>query len=1530
MNSDSTTVTDSGSRSRGTVGLRIGIISVFILVSLFLTYIGLTSTEVGRDYLRQELEASFAENFTGHMEIATISANPLRRILIQDISFYDENQNQWLHIEQITAQPNWETIFGGKFKLGSLTIIAPSLSVEYRADSTWNLSHVLSRRQSNGSIDWEFESTSISVSGGNVSISYEEHAPPPVSSGWLYDVSQSMIDGISLEGHLNLQANRRLFSLESFNASIDTLDISANGELLHDGNLVHINSLNLSSSLNQASIVGVLSITDRIADLSLISSTVSQEFAQVISPKIQLPSSVSLSGHIHQDTDQWLINDYTISTDLSRIEISSAQFKTSKDIISFQASIEPSTLNPDDLQSMVNTSQWRGGEIQIDGQIQGNTSIDDLDLSGSLRILTKSGGITHLHASATRNDRWSYDANLITSRLNLNDLITEESLQGIINGSLNFSGVGIGSPSLFGSLVLSSSEINGHSVDSLSVEASVNDQQLRLRALAVEEESQIMTELSADWATHKPSYQSTGVLSSVDLGSLLNHQKLETKMNAVWEMSGAGRNLDDLAVNLEIKTDSSLIAWNETQLNAPPTVWSIHLQDTSATENRLRVESDVLDITVSGTIVQHSINHIGPLWSNAFEQLVDRFDNRFYSNDSLITPDHNPQEALMMLDKKIEQSAAITSAPIELNFAWQLHGHSAINPFLPFLPEFNSQSTGEILLKMDGESFELDSQFQDKIFQTKNLSLHQINGSLSLGADLAENIESNWDVGLTLTADSINSQSISTQAPSISLNQTGETGILEIHLGNSQSSLQGFFSSNIHLMADRLQLQVQDMQIPIGDDIWTISQKTDIEFLDDATVINPLQLLAVNPLLEEMQTVTIQGKLSSMPEDTLHINLAGVDLNHISNTFEFRRSLAGQVDADLLWTGLWQPEITGTLEVDTLVFANRIIGNLIASSTLLPGSPDLKFYMAIDSISAPSTSYIPLTNQVELSGDIIVDTQDRQGVVDLNMDVQRLDASLLTIFLRDQVEFDGGFTGKVVLRGPINQLAFDGSLLFVDGGFSIPRFNSSYETIGEFDLLGDQILFDQILVDDRQGGRAEFSGALNFNNFRFISFDASTEVESLQIMNVLTHRSGLPFYGDLRVTGDATLTGPIYSSFLRSDNLIVTPQSELYIPVRNSNTAFDPGFIIFADSTESIEQQFATITRARQTILHRRPEGERTFRDGLDIDLNLLGPPGSNIRLVIDPLLGDVINGIGSARVQIQRTGGEISTYGSFEISSGDYLFTAGEIFVRRFLIDSGTIIWNGPPLNPILDISGAYQTRASRSGLPDDVGGAIQTSLPLIVNLDVSGTLNAVLVDLNLEVDQRQEAISETPLLDTYLNRPDLATEHATSVLLTNSFLLSANSAGSDVLASSAVNSVSSLVGSQLNRYLSQVIPQADFRIGLQSDETIQDLDVSAGIALRLLNERLVIRGQGVYRGLNTEEVASQGLQGEFIVEIQLSPSVSIEFFYRREGDVLSESLITREVGVGLNYRTEFTSWRHLFRRNVSDLLDTSDDDDL
>ena len=136
---------ETNTRKKRTVLKYFGAATAFLLAGCFLVYLGLTHTEVGRDSLRQELELRFAESFNGRLAIGNISGNFRPVVRLQDVELYDERDQLWLRAEEITTQPSWWAMLSRKIDLSTLNIVRPSLNVEYRADSTWNLANVLKR-----------------------------------------------------------------------------------------------------------------------------------------------------------------------------------------------------------------------------------------------------------------------------------------------------------------------------------------------------------------------------------------------------------------------------------------------------------------------------------------------------------------------------------------------------------------------------------------------------------------------------------------------------------------------------------------------------------------------------------------------------------------------------------------------------------------------------------------------------------------------------------------------------------------------------------------------------------------------------------------------------------------------------------------------------------------------------------------------------------------------------------------------------------------------------------------------------------------------------------------------------------------------------------------------------------------------------------------------------------------------------------------------------------------------------------------
>src|SRR5690606_39035955 len=276
-------------------------------------------------------------------------------------------------------------------------------------------------------------------------------------------------------------------------------------------------------------------------------------------------------------------------------------------------------------------------------------------------------------------------------------------------------------------------------------------------------------------------------------------------------------------------------------------------------------------------------------------------------------------------------------------------------------------------------------------------------------------------------------------------------------------------------------------------------------------------------------------------------------------------------------------------------------------------------------------------------------------------------------------------TGRVsgIPRVPL----FDADLRVHDGHVRIPDFGLRLAAEGRVTVDREGFHLHNILLEDKSGGQGLVRGHILFNDYRYFSFDLAADLAELEVIDVPASRD-LPFYGHIRATGSASLTGPIHAAFLHAPDAVTTADSEIFIPVTASGPAQDAGFLVIADSLGNVPE-----FEERRSLIADRPENERPFLDGLGMSLNLRAPQGSTVHLVFDPLIGDVITAVGSAQLQIAIREGEFLTYGTFDVESGDYLFTAGDVFTRRFGLErGGTLQRDGDPIDARLDLPATYR----------------------------------------------------------------------------------------------------------------------------------------------------------------------------------------------------------------------------------------------
>ncbi|MCH8031860.1 MAG: translocation/assembly module TamB domain-containing protein, partial [Bacteroidetes bacterium] len=548
------------------------------------------------------------------------------------------------------------------------------------------------------------------------------------------------------------------------------------------------------------------------------------------------------------------------------------------------------------------------------------------------------------------------------------------------------------------------------------------------------------------------------------------------------------------------------------------------------------------------------------------------------------------------------------------------------------------------------------------------------------------------------------------------------------------------------------------------------------------------------------------------------------------------------------------------------------------------------------------------------------------GEFDLDINIRRADFFFFDlIFWRLLANTQGYASGDGSITGDFSFPEFDADLSVHNVFTSIPSFGLELGLEGDVNIDRRGIHLTSIVLTDKADGTAHMDGSVLFNDYRFFSLDLEATLNKVEIIDVPSS-TNLAFYGHILASGTVSVTGPLDNVFLRSTDAVTTEDSEIFIPIRASAIARDRGFLVFADSLGQIPEE-----QERTNLVTGKPASERSFTEGLEMNLNVTAPPGSTVHLVFDEATGDVINATGSAELQLVIGEGRFRTFGTFTASGGNYVFTAGDVFTRRFEIEpGGRLIWDGDPLEAQLDLTADYRTRASLAGL--GLTGLERQRVPMVIRTKIGGRLTSPLVDLSLELDADQRTGGGTSAaveaLRPILNNTDQQALYASSVLLTGTFLLAPveniSAGGSEAISGAAdellFTSLSQLVSSRLNLFLSQALASQNIEIlfGLQPVDALQRFDLTYGVALRLLDERLVIRGEGVYQQYENQPSGGE-LQGEVAVEVRLSNSVALEVFYRRENELLGGSgagaSLYGAYGTGISFKRDFTSWRSVLR---------------
>jgi hypothetical protein len=528
----------------------------------------------------------------------------------------------------------------------------------------------------------------------------------------------------------------------------------------------------------------------------------------------------------------------------------------------------------------------------------------------------------------------------------------------------------------------------------------------------------------------------------------------------------------------------------------------------------------------------------------------------------------------------------------------------------------------------------------------------------------------------------------------------------------------------------------------------------------------------------------------------------------------------------------------------------------------------------------------------------------------------------------------------------------------VDDLYGRPIFlNTNYYMSGHIEVDRNKgVVIDSVRIQDDKGGRGILYGSVDLNDFEPVKYmDIWLRMNQLRFLRTSFDRD-VPFFGTVAGSGLLRVTGPNYNPFLRTvEPVETTSGSVLSIPLLeeteltedrkfiqfveefdlNHKTSRDPQNLI-SESTEEEQAQKADQSRALANDDELIDLSQLTFTELFELDLQFSAPNGSSVELIFDQIAGEVLTANGDGQMQITLDDEVFQMFGRFNISGGEYQFVSGDIFTRRFFLeDGGSIQWEGDPYNARLNINTVYRARPTLSSLisatsqtavsTDEQGQSRRVPIDLI--LEIRGTLEEVennfffrLPTSELEGAQNSALANQISLL----NNEEQKLLQATSLLLTGNFLpitSGANQGFADLRENLSTGVVlSPLLSSQVNSLLKSNLSNLNLANNLDIDlnvTTFYELDL--GIALRLFDDRLILRREGQITGVQN---TNQSVLGDVGATYRINESLSVSYFHRQDQlfstvtDIQTAQATQPLNGIGLEAQVQFNTWSDLKRR--------------
>jgi hypothetical protein len=473
-----------------------------------------------------------------------------------------------------------------------------------------------------------------------------------------------------------------------------------------------------------------------------------------------------------------------------------------------------------------------------------------------------------------------------------------------------------------------------------------------------------------------------------------------------------------------------------------------------------------------------------------------------------------------------------------------------------------------------------------------------------------------------------------------------------------------------------------------------------------------------------------------------------------------------------------------------------------------------------------------------------------------------------------------------------------------------------------------------IVIEDQEGNKGYMGGRILHNRLKDWGIDMDLVFNRNLTLNT-DESSNMPFYGKVYASGKAKISG-LFSN-LTMDITAETnygpknEQSLLVLPIMKPvevNQAMD--YVVFKNMKQTIQAD-STLSKPKNTV------------GGIEVKMNITATPAATARIIIDEKAGDVIEGRGSGKIQLDYTReGELKLNGDYTIEQGNYLFTYRNIINKPFTVQKGgTIRWSGDPYNADVNLKAKYVQKSRLYNLLVSYQEELQNTetrdaankpvdVEVIMNMTGSLMRPDIKFGLNISGDVGGKVATLSNMAMRAIQQDESKLNRQVFGLIAlNQFLPEENAAANINLGASSFNTLSEMVSQQFSRYLgdllSEVVEKSDFissvdvQIGYKlEDDQLSNTGTGSQFDMSfdnyLFNDKLRIHiGANVdFNNTNAVGTNQNYIGGDFIIEYAITQSgnLKVRAYNRSESSLFGPRIRT---GGGFSYQLDFDSFNDM-----------------